>query len=296
MDRKNFLQSLAVLPLATTAMKLNELNKMTAPFNSTAQMPVLFLGHGSPMNAIEENEFVTGFRNIGKTIPKPNAILCISAHWETRGTFVTAMKKPPTIHDFGGFPQALFDVQYPALGSPKLASETKSIIKKTIVGLDDKWGLDHGAWSVIKHLYPNADVPVIQLSLDYYQTAQYHYELAKELSSLRKKGVLIIGSGNMVHNLKMAAWDKLNVDGFGYDWAIEANEKMKKFILSNDHQQLINFKSQGKAFDLAIPTPEHYLPLLYALALKEENEKVSLFNDKALGGSLTMTSVKIEAA
>ena len=277
-------------------MKLNELNKMTAPFNSTAQMPVLFLGHGSPMNAIEENEFVTGFRNIGKTIPKPNAILCISAHWETRGTFVTAMEKPPTIHDFGGFPQALFDVQYPAQGSPELASETKSIIKKTIVGLDDKWGLDHGAWSVIKHLYPNADVPVIQLSLDYYQTAQYHYELAKELSSLRKKGVLIIGSGNMVHNLRMVAWDKLNVDGFGYDWAIEANEKMKKFILSNDHQQLINFKSQGKAFDLAIPTPEHYLPLLYALALKEESEKVSLFNDKALGGSLTMTSVKIEAA
>ena len=277
-------------------MKLNELNKMTAPFNSTAQMPVLFLGHGSPMNAIEENEFVTGFRNIGKTIPKPNAILCISAHWETRGTFVTAMEKPPTIHDFGGFPQALFDVQYPAQGSPEIASETKSIIKKTIVGLDDKWGLDHGAWSVIKHLYPNADVPVIQLSLDYYQTAQYHYELAKELSSLRKKGVLIIGSGNMVHNLRMVAWDKLNVDGFGYDWAIEANEKMKKFILSNDHQQLINFKSQGKAFDLAIPTPEHYLPLLYALALKEESEKVSLFNDKALGGSLTMTSVKIEAA
>ncbi len=284
------------MPLAVTAMKLNELNKMTAPFNSTAQMPVLFLGHGSPMNAIEENEFVTGFRNIGKTIPKPNAILCISAHWETRGTFVTAMEKPPTIHDFGGFPQALFDVQYPAQGSPEIASETKSIIKKTIVGLDDKWGLDHGAWSVIKHLYPNADVPVIQLSLDYYQTAQYHYELAKELSSLRKKGVLIIGSGNMVHNLRMVAWDKLNVDGFGYDWAIEANEKMKKFILSNDHQQLINFKSQGKAFDLAVPTPEHYLPLLYALALKEENEKVSLFNDKALGGSLTMTSVKIEAA
>lgn len=296
MDRKNFLQSLAVLPLATTAMKLNELNKMTDPFNSTTQMPVLFLGHGSPMNAIEENEFVTGFRNIGKTIPTPNAILCISAHWETRGTFVTAMKKPPTIHDFGGFPQALFDVQYPALGSPELASETKSIIKKTIVGLDDKWGLDHGAWSVIKHLYPNADVPVIQLSLDYYQTPQYHYELAKELSSLRKKGVLIIGSGNMVHNLRMVAWDKLNVDGFGYDWAIEANDKMKKFILSNDHQQLINFKSQGKGFELAIPTPEHYLPLLYALALKEENEKVSLFNDKALGGSLTMTSVKIEAA
>ncbi|GBL36218.1 4,5-DOPA dioxygenase extradiol [Filimonas sp.] len=262
-------------------------------FSNTDAMPVLFLGHGSPMNAIEENEFVTGFRNIGKTIPKPNAILCVSAHWETKGTFVTAMGMPPTIHDFGGFPHALFDVQYPAPGSPELAKETKALIKKADVGLDEKWGLDHGAWSVIKHLYPEADVPVIQLSLDYYQTPQYHYELAKELASLRKKGVLFIGSGNLVHNLGMVAWDRLNESGYGFEWALEAKEKMNRFILSNDHQSLINFRSQGKAFDLAIPTPEHYLPLLYALALKEENEKVSLFNDKAIAGSLTMTSLKI---
>ena len=293
MHRKHFLKSLALIPLTGAAMKLNELNNMTAPFSSTEQMPVLFLGHGSPMNAIEENEFVTGFRNIGKTLPKPNAIICVSAHWETRGTYVTAMQKPPTIHDFGGFPKALFDVQYPAPGNPELAKETKSLIKKTEVGLDDKWGLDHGAWSVIKHLYPKADVPVIQLSLDYYQTPQYHYELAKELSSLRKKGVLIIGSGNMVHNLGLVAWDKLNADEYGFDWAIEASEKMKKYILSNDHKQLINFKSHGKAFDLAIPTPEHFLPLLYTLALKKENEQVTLFNDKAIAGSLTMTSLKI---
>lgn len=286
---------MAILPIGAAAMKLNELNKMTAPFNSTDQMPVLFLGHGSPMNAIEENEFVTGFRNMGKTIPKPNAILCVSAHWETRGTFVTTMQNPLTIHDFGGFPKALFDVQYPAPGSPDLARETKSLIKKTEVGLDDKWGLDHGAWSVIKHLYPNADVPVIQLSLDYSQPPQYHYDLARELKSLRKKGVLVIGSGNMVHNLGLVAWDKLNADEFGFDWAIEANEKMKRFILNDDHQSLINFKSQGKAFDLAIPTPEHYLPLLYSLALKEENEKVSLFNDKAIAGSLSMTSLKIDS-
>ncbi|MCX6350802.1 MAG: 4,5-DOPA dioxygenase extradiol [Bacteroidetes bacterium] len=296
MNRKHFLKSLALLPLTAAAMKLNELNKITAPFNSTEKMPVLFLGHGSPMNAIEENEFVTGFRNLGKTIPKPNAILCVSAHWETRGTFVTAMEKPKTIHDFGGFPQALFDVQYPAPGSPDLARETKSLIKKTEIGLDDKWGLDHGAWSVIKHLYPNADVPVIQLSLDYYQTPQYHYELARELKSLREKGVLIIGSGNMVHNLGLVAWDKLNTVDYAFDWAKEANEKMKKYILNGDHQSLINFNSQGKAFDLAIPTPEHYLPLLYALAMKEENEKITLFNDKAVGGALTMTSVKIDKA
>ncbi len=296
MNRKHFLKSLALLPLAGTAMKLNELNKMTAPFNSTEKMPVLFLGHGSPMNAIEENEFVTGFRNIGKTITKPNAIICVSAHWETKGTFVTAMEKPTTIHDFGGFPQALFDVQYPAPGSPDLARETKALIRKTEIGLDDKWGLDHGAWSVIKHLYPNADVPVIQLSLDYSQPPQYHYDLARELKSLRDKGVLIIGSGNMVHNLGLVAWDKLNADAYGFDWAIEASEKMKSFILNGDHQSLINFKSQGKAFDLAIPSPEHYLPLLYSLAMKEENEKISLFNDKAVAGALTMTSVKIDKA
>ena len=274
-------------------MKLSELKKMTEPMSNTVKMPVLFLGHGSPMNAIEENEFVTGFRNIAKEIPKPNAILCISAHWETKGTFVTAMPNPPTIHDFGGFPKELFEVQYLAPGDPFLAKETKSLITKTNVSLDDKWGLDHGAWSVIKHLYPNADVPVIQLSLDYNQTPQYHYDLAQQIKSLREKGVLIIGSGNMVHNLRMLAWDQLNTSGYGFDWAIEANETMKKYILNGDHKQLINFRSQGKTFDLAIPTPEHYLPLLYSLALQDKNDAVSLFNDKAVAGSLTMTSVKI---
>jgi 4,5-DOPA dioxygenase extradiol len=277
-------------------MKLNDLNKMTAPFGSTAQMPVLFIGHGSPMNAIEENEFVQGWRNIGRTLPRPHTILCVSAHWETRGTFVTAMEKPRTIHDFGGFPKALFEVQYPAPGSPELAIQTREMIKKTEVGLDEKWGLDHGAWSVINRMYPEADIPVIEMSLDYYQNPQYHYNLARELAGLRSKGVLIIGSGNMVHNLGLVAWDKLNADEYGYDWAIEASEKMKRFILNGDHQQLINFKSQGKAFDLAIPSPEHYLPMLYALALKEEDEKVILFNDKAIAGSLTMTSFKIEKA
>lgn len=274
-------------------MKLNALNKITAPFSSTPKMPVLFLGHGSPMNAIEENEFVEGFRNISKSIPKPNAILCVSAHWETRGTFVTAMEQPKTIHDFGGFPKALFDVLYPAPGSPELANETKSLITTTNVELDHKWGLDHGAWSVIKHLYPEADVPVIQMSLDYYQTPQFHYDLMKELASLREKGVLIIGSGNMVHNLREVAWDKFDADNYAFDWALEASDKMKKYILNGDHKQLINYRCHGKAFELAIPTPEHYLPLLHALALKVDNENVTLFNDKAVAGSLTMTSVKI---
>jgi 4,5-DOPA dioxygenase extradiol len=271
----------------------NDLNKIAASYKSTDKLPVLFVGHGSPMNAIEENEFVIGWRNIGKTIPKPDAILCISAHWETRGTFVTAMEAPKTIHDFGGFPRELFEVQYPAPGSQELAKDTKTLIKKTEVGLDDRWGLDHGCWSVLKHLYPKADIPVIQLSLDYFQSPQHHYDLSKELSSLRNKGVLIIGSGNMVHNLGMVSWEKLEEPGYGYDWAIEANEKMKKFILSNDHKSLINYKLQGRAFNMAIPTPDHFLPLLYSLALKEENEKVEVFNDKAVAGSLTMTSIKI---
>jgi 4,5-DOPA dioxygenase extradiol len=276
-------------------MNLRDLNKMTEGFQnqSPLKMPMLFLGHGSPMNAIEENEFVHGFRNVVKEIPKPNAILCISAHWETKGTLVTAMQNPPTIHDFGGFPQVLFEVQYPAPGSPELAKETQKLITKTHVELDDKWGLDHGAWSVIKHLYPNADIPVIQLSLDYYKTPKEHYELAKDLDSLRKRGILIIGSGNMVHNLRMMAWDKLNTDDYSYDWALEASVKMKQFILNNEHQALVNYGKQGKAFELAIPTPEHYLPLLYILGIKEEKETITLFNDKAVAGSLTMTSLKV---
>ena len=284
---------MATVPLTGAALKLEYLEQAAKGFSNTEKMPVLFLGHGSPMNAIEENEFVEGFRKVGSEITRPTAILCISAHWETQGTFVTAMEKPRTIHDFGGFPRALFDVQYPAPGSPELAKETKSLVTKTEVGMDEKWGLDHGAWSVIKHLYPDADVPVIQMSLDYRQTAQWHYDLAKELAALRRKGVLIVGSGNMVHNLGMVAWNRLNEAGFGYDWAIEANEKMKSGILSGDHQPLINFRSQGKAFDLAIPTPEHYLPLLYSLALQEKGEEVALFNDRAIAGALTMTSVKV---
>ncbi|WP_338813599.1 4,5-DOPA dioxygenase extradiol [Bernardetia sp. Wsw4-3y2] len=295
MTRKDFLKSLLLLPLLSTSMKLKELDKMTSSLSKTSKMPVLFLGHGSPMNAIEENEFVASFRQLGKDMVRPTAILCISAHWETKGTFVTAMQNPRTIHDFGGFPRELFEVQYPAKGSPELAQETKKIITKTEVKLDEKWGLDHGAWSVIKHLYPNADIPVIQMSIDYSKPAQYHYELAKQIASLREKGVLIVGSGNIIHNLRLVAWDKLN-QPYAFDWATEANENIKKYILNDDHQKLINFKSQGKAFELAIPTPEHYLPLIYTLALKEENDKIDIFNDKPIGGSLTMTSIKIEAS
>lgn len=275
-------------------MYFKALNKLSGSFSNTQKMPVLFLGHGSPMNGIEENEFVKGFKKVGEEIIKPSAILCISAHWETKGTYVTAMENPRTIHDFSGFPQALFDVQYPAPGSPSLAQETKDLITNTSIGLDESWGLDHGAWSVVKHLYPNADVPIIQMSLDYTKPAKYHFELAQELSQLRQKGILIIGSGNMVHNLGKVAWDKLQGEPFAFDWAIEANEKMKTWIVDGDFQSLINYRKQGKAFDLAIPTPEHYLPLLYTLALKDSKDETSLFNDQPLGGSLSMTSVKFD--
>jgi 4,5-DOPA dioxygenase extradiol len=277
-------------------MSVETIQQLSKTLPSTTRMPVLFLGHGSPMNAIEENEFVKGFRRTAAELPTPRAILCISAHWETPGTFVTAMDQPPTIHDFGGFPDALYQVQYPAKGSPALAQETKETVKKATVELDYKWGLDHGAWSVIKHLYPKADIPVIQMSLDYRQPPQYHYELAKEISVLRDKGVLIVGSGNMVHNLRMIAWNKFHEDNFAFDWAEEASLKMKRFILEGDHQSLIRYQQQGQAFQMAIPSPEHYLPLLYTLALKDNKDAVTLFNDKAVAGSLTMTSVKIVAS
>lgn len=293
MNRSGFFRYLASGLLFYPIMKSKAINDLLKGKEQGQTMPVLFLGHGSPMNAIEENEFVQGFRKTGKEIPHPKAILCISAHWETKGTMVTAMEKPRTIHDFGGFPRELFEVQYPAPGSPELAKETKELVKKADVGLDQTWGLDHGAWSVIKHLYPNADVPVVQMSVDYTKDARYHFELAKELAELRKRGVLIIGSGNMVHNLGMVAWDKLDADNYAFDWAQEASEKMKEFILHEKVDQLISYRNQGKAFNLAIPTPEHYLPLIYSLGLKDSNDEISLFNDKAVGGSLTMTSVKV---
>ncbi len=275
-------------------MTLNDLDKMASRQESGQMMPVLFLGHGSPMNAIEENEFVDGFRKAGAALPKPLAILCVSAHWETRGTFVTAMKKPRTIHDFGWFPKALYEVQYPAPGNPQLAMETKSLVTSRDVVLDESWGLDHGTWSVIRHLYPDADIPVIQMSLDKSLAPLDHYYLAKEISQLRKRRVLIVGSGNIVHNLRMVEWDKLNTVDYGFEWAIEAREKINSLILSDDHESLINYTRLGRSVQLSVPTPEHYMPLLYVLALKKPGEKVTLFNDKTIGGSLTMTSLKVD--
>ncbi|SHG75514.1 4,5-DOPA-extradiol-dioxygenase [Pedobacter caeni] len=254
-------------------------------------MPVLFIGHGSPMNGIEDNEFSSKWAAVAKDIPVPSAVIVVSAHWFTKGTHITAMDFPKTIHDFGGFPKALFDVEYPAPGNIELALEAKKLIHSADVGLDHDWGLDHGAWTVVRHMYPEANVPVLQLSIDYTKDARYHYDLAKELYELRRKGVLILGSGNMVHNLRMMSWEMIN--GGGYDWALEINDKFKNLILNDQHQPLMAYQTLGKEAMLAIPTPEHYLPLMYTLGLKNDQEEVSLFNDKAVGGSLTMTSVRI---
>jgi 4,5-DOPA dioxygenase extradiol len=292
MQRKKFLQTLAALPLMTID-SLSSLENFASNQASGQTMPTIFIGHGSPMNAIEENEFVTGFKNSVKNIPTPKAIICISAHWFTKGTKITAMEMPPTIHDFYGFPQALFNVQYPAKGDPKLARETQKLLEPTLVELDEKWGLDHGAWSVLKHLYPKADVPVIQLSIAFSKDPMWHYNFAKQLKSLRNKGILILGSGNIIHNLGLADFAKINQIGFGFDWAHEAHHSLNSYILKEDIKALANYQLGSQALKLAVPTPEHYLPLLYILALKNDKEELSFFNDKLLAGSLSMTSFKI---
>lgn len=256
--------------------------------------PLLFIGHGSPMNGIESNKFSQEWAAQAKRLDLPAAILVISAHWLTRGTKITAMLKPRTIHDFGGFPEELFAVQYPAPGAPDLALETKKLLVDTDAELDHDWGLDHGAWTVLRQMYPDANIPVFQMSIDYARPAAYHYELAKQLSVLRKKGVMIMGSGNMIHNLRMVAWDKLDEPGFGYDWALEIHEIFRNKIIEQDHASLIDYSRLGRSAQLAIPTPDHYYPLLYTLGLQNKNETPQFFNDELLGGSLNMTSVKFD--
>lgn len=273
-------------------MSLNSLYSWSRDLPETDElMPAVFAGHGSPMNAILENEFTRSWNQIGKDLPLPKAVLIISAHWLTTGTYVTAMETPRTIHDFGGFPDELFRVQYPAPGQPALAAYTADIVKGPEVIQDHDWGFDHGTWSVLKHIYPNAEIPIVQFSIDYSQPASYHFQLGRQLKSLRKKGVLIMGSGNMVHNLRMVAWDKLDEPGFGFDWAHEMNDVFKSRILSADDLSLVNWEGLGAAARLAIPTPDHYYPLIYAMSVRDPKDDIRFFNDALVGGSLNMTSV-----
>ncbi|MCX6067800.1 MAG: 4,5-DOPA dioxygenase extradiol [Chloroflexi bacterium] len=253
------------------------------------KMPVLFVGHGSPMNAIEENEFGRAWTDMGKQLPRPKAILAVSAHWETMGTKVTAMEKPKTIYDFYGFPKELYEVTYPAPGSPDLVQTVRKIIKMSEVQPDLTWGLDHGTWSVLHRMFPAADIPVVQLSLDRAKSPQQHYQLGQQLKELREEGVVIISSGNIVHNLRMVVFD----DKLKFEWAESFDKKVSQWILDDDHDPIIQFEKQGHDAQLAINSAEHYLPLLYTLGLKDEGEPVSFFADKVTYGSLSMRSVKV---
>jgi 4,5-DOPA dioxygenase extradiol len=256
---------------------------------SKQRMPVLFIGHGSPMNAMEETPFAAAWREVALTIPRPRAILSVSAHWETDGSRVTAMKSPRTIHDFYGFPEELFQVQYPAPGAPELATRVVDLLGTNEVQTDESWGLDHGSWSVLRRMYPAADIPVIQLSLDRNKSPHEHVALAKQLLSLRYEGVLVIGSGNIVHNLPLVRWQ----DDSTYPWASEFNAVATRFILEGDMDSLAGYESLGEAALLSIPTNEHYLPLLYSLSIRTSDDPVSIFADQVVLGSISMKSVKI---
>jgi len=263
---------------------------LSSPVLNEKPMPVLFVGHGSPMNGIEDNSFSRRWEELGRELPKPAAVLCVSAHWYIRSTAVTAMERPRTIHDFWGFPEELSAVRYPAPGSPAVAGEISQLLRKARVALDREWGLDHGCWTVVRRMYPDADIPVLQLSLDSTKRPEWHYDLARELAPLRNRGVLVIGSGNMVHNLGMLDWE--HQDG-GFDWALEMDASFKRLISSDDHAQLTRYRELTKTASLAVPTPEHYLPLLYALALKTPNDRLSFFNEQVVLGSISMTSLQI---
>lgn len=291
MTRKDFLQ-LGLAGGGAAALGTLEVLARTLG-NSDTVMPAYFIGHGSPMNAIEDNRHSNEWKHIKLGAETPRLILCVSAHWLTRGTYITANVTPSTIHDFGGFPQALFDVQYPAPGSPELAKEVASEIHSVQAQLSDDWGLDHGTWSVLKHIRPQADIPVLQLSIDYKEPASFHYALGRELAALRRKGVLIIGSGNMVHNLRMVAWDHTADTDYGYDWALQMNETFNEKLLNRDFDALVNYQQWGEAARNAIPTPDHYYPMLYTLGLVEKDDELALFNNSVIMGSLSMTSFSL---
>lgn len=287
MIRRTMLMQMGTL----AAANLTALHAFAESLPGSDPLPGLFIGHGSPMNAIEENHFVRGFREIAKLIPKPKAILCVSAHWFIDETKVTAMNKPKTIHDFGGFPKELHEAQYPAPGSPELAKVTAELAKPTPVGMDSNWGFDHGSWTVAMQMYPQADIPIVQLSLDRRLTTQGHFELGQRLNELRHRGVLVMGSGNLLHNLRLADLRNVNRRDYGFDWAIEARQFINRCIAEGNYKPLLEYTKQGRALQLAIPTPDHFLPLLYILGLKHDPAKHQFFNDELVAGSLSMTSL-----
>jgi 4,5-DOPA dioxygenase extradiol len=254
------------------------------------RMPAIFFGHGNPLNALLENDYTKGWARIGEQLPRPKAVLCISAHWYVPATAVTNCAQPRTIHDFGGFPQELYQVEYAAPGSPELASRVRTILAPTATELDESWGLDHGTWSVLCHVFPQSDIPVVQLSIDERQPPEYHYEVGKRLASLREEGILVIGSGNIVHNLHTYAWGRHKVEPF--DWAVRFEKAARELLLHSDHAPLIAYESLGRDAMLSVPTPEHYLPLLYVMATSRESEQVSFPVEGVDGGSVSMLTVQ----
>ena len=254
-------------------------------------MPAIFLGHGNPMNALQRNDYTQAWAAIGARIPRPKAVLAVSAHWYVPGTRVTAMQAPRTIHDFAGFPTELYQVTYPAPGDPALADRLRGVLSPTFVGLDEQWGLDHGTWAVLRHVFPRADVAVVQLSIDATQPAQFHYGLGKRLAPLRDDGVLVVGSGNLVHNLHAYAWGGHPVEAF--DWAVRFEERVRQLLLAGDDSPLVAYQTLGHDALLSVPTPDHYLPLMYVIALRRPGEQISFPVEGVDGGSVSMLGVQI---
>jgi 4,5-DOPA dioxygenase extradiol len=255
--------------------------------NASIRMPAVFFGHGSPMNTLEDNRHTRAWREFGKRYPRPRAIVAISAHWFIRGTAVTAMAQPRTIHDFGGFPPALHAVQYPARGDPALAGQLGAMLAPVDVRLDDEWGLDHGTWSVLVHVFPDADVPVVQLAIDRSQPPAFHYELGRRLAALRDDGVMIVGSGNLVHNLRVIRW---GADSAPYPWATEFDDQARALLERREHQPLIARESMGEAARMSVPTPDHYLPMLYVMGAQRDDDTFSVLTDGIVLGSISMLS------
>lgn len=259
--------------------------------NIEKPMPTVFFGHGNPMNAIRRNDWTAGWSGIGRNIPRPRGVVCISAHWYVPATMVTAMTSPRTIHDFGGFPPELYEVRYPAPGDPQLARRVQELLELPSIALDTSWGLDHGTWSVLTHVYPDADIPVVQLSIDETQPPSFHFEMGKRLQPLRDEQVLIIGSGNLVHNLHTYAWGSRMTEPF--EWAVRFETKAKNLMMAGDFGPLVEYESLGRDALLSIPTPDHYLPLLYLIATKREVEEITFPVQGVDGGSISMLTVRI---
>ena len=291
MERKQFLKTFAAIPLLAAGMKLSAFEKISNGFLPSKKTPIIFIGHGHPMNALLDNNFTQTLTRIGESIEKPNAIMVVSAHWATKGTFVSVNAQPKTIYDFGKIDDRLLQIKYEPKGHPELAKQVIETAPVYNIQEDQSMGLDHGAWTVLKHLYPKADVPVFELSIDYTQPTTYHFQLANALKRMREKGVLIIGSGNIVHNLKILDWN--NIDAKPFDWAIEFDEVVKAKLDSQDFQSLVHYEQFGKIAQMAHPTNDHYLPMLYTLGLADKTEAVKYLFEGFQFGSASMRCFQI---